>query len=156
MTKQQKISTKMVSAAAAMLGSIGGSRNTPRQQEARKHAASIMNSGDVSAARKEAATKIPAEKRADRARTAVSGRWEKYRERNLENCPLDNERFRELAAGIPAREIAEGMGVSAAAVNSWRRQAKPVPLSAENGRKFLAWFEARPQQHGDRPERKKE
>ena len=109
---------------------------------------------NISEILKAAAQKIPPEKRSARGRKAVNGRWQKYREGSLLNRPLDNNGFRELSAGIHARDIASGLGVSVAAVNSWRRQAKPVPLSAENGRKFLAWFEARSQQHGDRTERK--
>lgn len=149
MARQKKDKAALVSAAAAVLGSIGGSRKTPKQIAAHREAGKKL--AEFNRANPPVAD---AEKRTEIARGAVSGRWEKYREQNLEDRPLDNDRFRELAAGIPAREIAEGMKVSVAAVNSWRRQAKPVPLSAENGRKFLAWFEARPQQHRDRPDGK--
>lgn len=157
MARQKKDRAALFSAAAAVLGSIGGSWKTPKQIAAHKEAAKKLvefnrRNSEVwsSEKRKAAQYSIAPEKRADRAKTAVSGRWEKYREQNLEDRLLDNDRFRELAAGIPAREIAAGMKASVAVVNSWRRQANPVLLSAENGRKFLAWFEARPQQHGDR------
>lgn len=98
---------------------------------------------NISEILKAAAQKIPPEKRSARGRKAVNGRWKKYREGSLLNRPLDNDRFRALSAGIHARDIASGLGVSVAAVNSWRRLANPVPLSAENGTRFLEWLKNR-------------
>ena len=156
---KRKSNTDAIKLAASLMGKVGGKSRSEKKIAAskaniQKALASLTDAArrGTSEQRSAAQMTIPEEVRIARAKKAVSARWEKQRQADLP--VLTNDRFRELAAGIPAREIAEGMKVSVAAVNSWRRQAKPGPLSAENGRKFLAWFEARPQQHGDRPDGK--
>lgn len=154
---KRKSNTDAIKLAASLMGKVGGkiggkSRSEKKIAASKENIQKALSATGTSEKRHAVQMTIPEEVRIARAKKAVSARWEKRRQADLP--VLTNDRFRELAAGIPAREIAEGMKVSVAAVNSWRRQAKPVSLSAENGRKFLAWFEARPQQHGDRPDGK--
>lgn len=140
----RKVSDKTLSAAAALLGRKGGSRNTEAQRKAHSEAVRLANAAltgktpeETRALRRAAQMKVPAEKRSANASVAGKRRWS-----NREKPDMSNDEFRELVGAFTAKEIAEGVGVSYAKVLTWRRKANPIPIKNADAARIREWVAA--------------
>lgn len=128
MSKSKK-NSDAIRLAASIMGRIGGSRNTEAQKAARQRgidAIRALGNTQTAEERRAAQMQLPEEVRIDRAKKAVTARWERQRE------AMSTDEFRELTSGMTAAAIAEALGMSASKVSSWRRKINPVRIMEQD------------------------
>lgn len=127
--------------AASAMGKKGGkSRSEKKVVAARKNikkALAVFLAEDSFEKRHNAQMSVPLEKRVARSKNALRIRWEKRKK----EPGMPNDEFRRLIIGYKISDVAMQLNMKKSKVYSWTRVKNPVPISAEDTKKILTFFE---------------
>lgn len=127
--------------AASAMGKKGGkSRSEKKVVAARKNikkALAVFLAEDSFEKRHNAQMSVPLEKRVARSKNALRIRWEKRKK----EPGMPNDEFRRLIIGYKISDVAMQLNMKKSKVYSWTRGKNPVPISAEDTKKILTFFE---------------
>ena len=127
--------------AASAMGKKGGkSRSEKKVVAARKNikkALAVFLAEDSFEKRHNAQMSVPLEKRIARSKNALRIRWEKRKK----DPGMANDEFRRLIIGHKISDVAMQLNLKKCKVYSWTRLKNPVPISAEDTKKILTFFE---------------
>ena len=129
--------------AASAMGKKGGkSRSEKKVVAARKNikkALAVFLAEDSFEKRHNAQMSVPLEKRVARSKNALRIRWEKRKK----DPGMSNDEFRRLIIiiGHKISDVAMRLNMKKSKVYSWTRVKNPVPISAEDTKKILTFFE---------------
>ena len=123
------------------MGKKGGkSRSEKKVVAARKNikkALAVFLAEDSFEKRHNAQMSVPLEKRVARSKNALRIRWEKRKK----EPGMPNDEFRRLIIGYKISDVAMQLNMKKSKVYSWTRVKNPVPISAEDTKKILTFFE---------------